>query len=72
MQKRWNLFPAGETEPAGDPASTRYADYFAETDELERENFIRLDKLKQEQNILEDQAFYHYDTPLTVEHEMDI
>lgn len=47
-------------------------DYFAETDELERENFIRLDKLKQEQNILEDQAFYHYDTPLTVEHERGI
>lgn len=46
-------------------------DYFADTDELERDNFVQLDRLKQEQNI-SGQAFYHYDTPLTVEHEMDI
>ena len=46
-------------------------DYFAETSELEEEYFDNLEKLKQEQNIIDD-AFYHYDTPLTVEHEMEI
>lgn len=46
-------------------------DYFAESEELEREYFKNLEKLKQEQNIA-DSAFYHYDTPLTVEHEIDI
>lgn len=46
-------------------------DYFAESVKLEREYFDNLKKLKQEQNI-RDNAFYHYDTPLTVEHEMEI
>lgn len=46
-------------------------DYFAETKELEKEYFANLDKLKQEQKIV-DNDFYHYDTPLTVEHEMEI
>ncbi|MDE7268802.1 MAG: class I SAM-dependent methyltransferase [Lachnospiraceae bacterium] len=46
-------------------------DYFAETSELEKEYFDNLKNLKQEQNIT-DNAFYHYDTPLTVEHEMEI
>lgn len=46
-------------------------DYFAETSELEKEYFNNLKKLKQEQNIV-DNDFYHYDTPLTVEHEMEI
>lgn len=46
-------------------------DYFAESSELEKEYFDNLKKLKQEQNI-RDNAFYHYDTPLTVEHEMEI
>lgn len=46
-------------------------DYFAETRELEKEYFSNLDKLKQEENIV-DNDFYHYDTPLTVEHEMEI
>lgn len=46
-------------------------DYFAETSELEQEYFDNLKRLKQEQNIVND-AFYHYDTPLTVEHEMEI
>lgn len=46
-------------------------DYFAESDKLEKEYFDNLKKLKQEQNI-RDNAFYHYDTPLTVEHEMEI
>lgn len=46
-------------------------DYFAETRELKKEYFSNLDKLKQEENIV-DNDFYHYDTPLTVEHEMEI
>ena len=46
-------------------------DYFAESEELETEYFQNLADLKKEQGI-SDQAFYHYDTPLLVEHEMDI
>ncbi len=46
-------------------------DYFAETSQLEKEYFDNLKKLKKEQNIT-DSDFYHYDTPLTVKHEMDI
>ncbi len=46
-------------------------DYFAESEELEREYFENLQQLKEEQNIA-DGDFYHYDTPLTVEHEMNI
>lgn len=46
-------------------------DYFA--DLPEQETFFRgeLLRLKAEQN-LDDSSFYHYDTPLTVEHEMQI
>ena len=45
-------------------------DYFA--DHQEREDYFRreLIRLKKEQGI-EDDAFYHYDTPLTVENETD-
>ena len=46
-------------------------DYFAESDALEKEYFERFEKLKKEQGIT-DNSFYHYDTPLTVEHEMAI
>ena len=46
-------------------------DYFAESEELEKEYFENLAGLKREQR-LGDGRFYHYDTPLTVEHEMDI
>lgn len=46
-------------------------DYFAESDQLEKEYFDTLEKLKREQGISDD-AFYHYDTPLLVEHEMEI
>lgn len=46
-------------------------DYFAESEELEREYFSNLENLKREQGIT-DNAFYHYDTPLTVEHEIEI
>ena len=46
-------------------------DYFAESEELEKEYFRNLAQLKQEQG-LPDDVFFHYDTPLTVEHEMDV
>lgn len=46
-------------------------DYFAESEMLENEYFENLQRLKQEQNITDDE-FYHYDTPLTVEHEIKI
>lgn len=46
-------------------------DYFAESEELEKEYFAALEKLKQKQNI-SDNEFYHYDTPLTVGHEIAI
>lgn len=45
-------------------------DYFAPTEELEnqyRQDYLRL---KAEQGIA-DQEFYHYDTPLTLEHEVE-
>ncbi len=43
-------------------------DYFAESEEMEKEYFENLAALKREQH-LDDGRFYHYDTPLTVEHE---
>lgn len=46
-------------------------DCFAETPAQEREYFEILERLKQEQGI-EDHEFYHYDTPLTAEHEMSL
>ena len=46
-------------------------DYFAESEEREKEYFETLARLKREQG-LSDDAFYHYDTPLLVDHEMDI
>lgn len=46
-------------------------DYFAESDELEREYFRSFEQMKREQNISDD-GFYHFDTPLTVEHEMEL
>ena len=46
-------------------------DYFAESEELEAEYFRELERLKREQNITDD-GFYHYDTPLTVEHETEV
>lgn len=39
--------------------------------ELERQYFAELERLKREQGIPGD-AFYHYDTPLTAEHESRI
>lgn len=46
-------------------------DYFAESDELEKEYFQNLAELKREQG-LSDDTFYHYDTPLLVDNEMNI
>lgn len=46
-------------------------DYFAESEALEREYFENLRQLKAEQGITDDK-FYHYDTPLTVDHEMQV
>ena len=45
-------------------------DYFALTDEEERLHRQALMRLKAEQGIT-DREFYHYDTPLTVEHERE-
>ena len=45
-------------------------DYFALSEEEERFRRAELLRLKHEQNI-SDEAFYHYDTPLTVEHEKE-
>ena len=45
-------------------------DYFALSDEEEREHRSELLRLKEEQNIM-DGGSYHYDTPLTVEHETE-
>ena len=46
-------------------------DYFAESEEAEAFYFFELERLKSEQGLLPD-AFYHYDTPLTVEHETEV
>ena len=46
-------------------------DYFAESEEAEHFYFSELERLKTEQE-LESNAFYHYDTPLTVEHEIGV
>ena len=45
-------------------------DYFAASEEEERLRRAELLRLKKEQG-LADNEFYHYDTPLTVEHEME-
>ncbi len=44
-------------------------DYFAESEEMEKEYFQNLKQLKEEQGLAEDE-FFHYDTPLTANHEM--
>ena len=45
-------------------------DYFAITDEEEQSFFGELARLKAEQGITDD-SFYHFDTPLTVRHEIE-
>lgn len=46
-------------------------DYFALSDEEERQRRDELLRLKAEQGISGDTSFYHFDTPLTVVHEVD-
>ena len=46
-------------------------DYFAESEELEKAYFQNLKRLKEEQGLSEGE-FFHYDTPLTVEHEAQV
>jgi len=46
-------------------------DYFAESEALEEEYFRNLAQLKKEQGLPED-GFFHYDTPLTAGHEMQV
>ena len=45
-------------------------DFFASTDEIEHERRAELLRLRREQHI-EDGQFYHFDTPLTVPHEIE-
>lgn len=45
-------------------------DYFSLSDEEEKEHRRELEKLRKENNIT-DNEFYHFDTPLTVEHEIE-
>ena len=46
-------------------------DYFAESEQLEKDYFRNLKQLKAEQCLAEE-AFFHYDTPLTVDHEIRV
>ena len=46
-------------------------DYFAESEEMEKQYVLDLEAMKKEQGLPED-VFYHYDTPLLVSHEMDL
>ena len=46
-------------------------DYFAESEAQEKELFRNLKQLKLEQGLPDDE-FFHYDTPLTVEHETQV
>ena len=45
-------------------------DFFAPTDEIERERRAELLRLRREQHV-EECKFYHFDTPLTVPHELE-
>ena len=46
-------------------------DYCAESEELEKEYFRNLKQLRAEQGLPEDE-FFHYDTPLTADHEIRV
>lgn len=46
-------------------------DYFAESEEMEKEYFRNLKQLRAEQGLPEDELF-HYDTPLTADHEIRV
>ncbi len=70
-------FPAGQKETLYRKLHTALknngcfvlTDYFAESEELEKEYFQNLRQLKEEQGLSDDE-FFHYDTPLTVDHEI--
>ncbi len=72
-------FPAGQKEALyrklhvalRDNGRFVLTDYFAESEELEKEYFQNLKLLKEEQGLSENE-FFHYDTPLTVDHEMQV
>ena len=55
----------------GDNGRFVLTDYFAESEELEKEYFQNLKLLKEEQGLPENE-FFHYDTPLTVDHEIQV
>lgn len=47
-------------------------DYFAASDDEEKFNFKELIRLKKKQKIICRDEFYHFDTPLTVDHEIEV
>ncbi len=72
-------FPAGQKEALyrklhaalRDEGLFVLTDYFAESEELEKEYFRNLQLLKEAQG-LPDDGLFHYDTPLTADHEMQV
>ena len=72
-------FPAGQKEmlyrklhaALTDNGCFVLTDYFAESEELEKEYYQNLKQMKKEQKLPED-GFFHYDTPLTVAHEIKV
>ena len=72
-------FPAGQKEllyrklhaALKDNGYFVLTDYFAESEELEKEYFQNLEQLKKEQGLSGD-GFFHYDTPLTADHEIRV
>ena len=72
-------FPAGQKEmlyrklhaALKDNGYFVLTDYFAESEELEKEYFQNLEQLKEEQGLSGD-GFFHYDTPLTADHEIRV
>ena len=61
----------GEGKTVFDGGRFILTDYFAESEELEKEYFENLETLMREQGLDRDSS-YHYDTPLTVEHETEV
>lgn len=69
LEKRKNIFFAKNISALERRGYLILTDYFVETDELERFYRQELLRLKSEQGV-DDDGFYHYDTPLTREHEL--
>ena len=65
-------YPFPMMRERGDPMAFRWKDgyLFAATDDEEQTHRNNLNALKAEQGIRDDE-FYHYDTPLTVQHETE-